>query len=110
MSVGKMIQQALKIRKMSQTELALKISAPLSTVNGYILGKYEPCYEKLIDIANALGVSINYLLGTDPSNILNEDELFILLKYRSFEEQDKSVVVDYIKFMDIQRVKSKSTE
>ena len=78
MGVAKMIQQALKIRNMTQTELASRTSTPLSTINGYVSGKYEPDYDKLKVIADALDVTVNYLLEIDSVNILGEDELSII--------------------------------
>jgi len=102
MGVGKMIQQALKIREMSQTELAARVSIPLSTLNGYILGKYEPDVEKMKEIAESLDVTLNYLLEIDAVNILSDDELFMVLTYRKFDEVKRKVALEHMRFLRAQ--------
>ncbi|MCL2109773.1 MAG: helix-turn-helix domain-containing protein [Oscillospiraceae bacterium] len=97
MSVGKMIKQALEIRGMSQTELAAKVSIPLSTLNGYIMGKHEPSVSKMRAIADVLEVSMNYLLEIDEVNTLSEDELYLILTYRTLDEVKQRAVLRYVK-------------
>lgn len=107
MRVGEMINQVLKLRKISQTELASKLSIPLSTLNGYVLGKYEPDYNRLREIADILDVTVNYLLEIDPVNVLSDDELSIILRYRCLNEQEKFTMLEYVKFLETQNIKRK---
>jgi len=101
-TAGEMIQQALRVQNVSQTELAARLKIPLSTLNGYIHGKYKPDYNRLTDIAKALGVTRDYLLGEDKVNLLGEDELKIVLKYREFSERQRIMLMEYVKFLESQ--------
>lgn len=101
MGVGKMIKQVLQLRKMSQTELAARLSIPLSTLNGYILGKYEPDLDKLKEIADILDVSVNYLLEIESAGFLSEDELSLVKRYRKLDERKMFMALEYFRFLEV---------
>lgn len=59
--------EALEIRRVSAAELSRKINVDEGTISNYKKGNYEPKQKRTQAIANALGVSINWLLGADVS-------------------------------------------
>jgi len=101
-----MIQQALTLSNISQTELAAKLGIPLTTLNGYIKDKYKPSYHRLEDIAAALDVSVEYLLGKSAENILSDDELTLIARYRKLDDKKKNMALDYFKYLESQQDKS----
>lgn len=56
---------ALTIRKMTPAELSKRIGVNEGTISNYRKGKYEPKQIRLEQIANALRVSIPWLMGND---------------------------------------------
>ena len=57
--------EALELRRISAAELSRKINVDEGTISNYKKGNYEPKQKRTQAIANALGVSINWLLGAD---------------------------------------------
>lgn len=101
MGLGDKIQQTLKLRKMSQTELASKINIPVSTLNGYIQERYVPDCAKLKEIVTILDVSADFLLGIGAKNVFNRDELAVTIKYRALGEDKKHMVLEYFRFLEV---------
>lgn len=82
MNVGKQIKYYRKLQGYTQKNLAEKCGLAVGTIQQYELGKREPKMEMLIKIVNALGISIDILLGypqsdisTLPLNDMNKDEI-----------------------------------
>ena len=50
---------------MKQKELSSILKVPANTLSVWESGKFEPPYEKLIEIADYFNVSTDYLLGRD---------------------------------------------
>ena len=61
--IGKRIKAALDAKGMTQRELAKKIRVREVSVSRYVTGNRIPRATILIDIAKALDVSIDYLMG-----------------------------------------------
>ncbi|MDR2532392.1 MAG: helix-turn-helix domain-containing protein [Oscillospiraceae bacterium] len=102
MELGNRIKQALSLKKMSQVELAAKLDIPVSTLSGYILGKYVPETAKVIDIARAIGVSLDFLYSVDLGNALTNDELSLVVRYRNLNEKQRDSALDYFKYLESQ--------
>lgn len=66
--------EALEIRRVSAAELSRKINVDEGTISNYKKGNYEPKQKRTQAIANALGVSINWLLGADDVSMDNEKQ------------------------------------
>jgi transcriptional regulator with XRE-family HTH domain len=103
MSLGKMLKQTLKIRGLSQAELASMLGIPPTTLNGYILDRYEPDCTRLKEIAGILGVSTDYLLRTDSYCELNKDEILIVQKSLTLSKRRKDMVMEQINFLETQK-------
>lgn len=61
------LRSALKARNMKAVELADQIGASRSLISNYVTGRREPRYDTSVRIADALGVSVDYLLGRSDS-------------------------------------------
>lgn len=112
METGKRVKELRKKRKMTQTELALKVGYADKTViskieNGLI---NIPLY-KLQDFAEALNTSGSYLIGesdesidiwhqqiSEPELVLTDDEKELIWTLRSLPDQDFKHCCEYARF------------
>ena len=68
-SFGFRLWYALKVRNMTQKELAERIGVSAQTISGYTTGIKKPTIDKAIQIAHALNVSLDFLfLGEELKN------------------------------------------
>lgn len=86
------------IEKKSQTEMAKKLGLTQGTYSNYENGTTDPTIEKLIEIADKLNISIDYLVGRDYGNdlgyISNEDKILVKT-ILNLNEQNKLKVATY---------------
>jgi transcriptional regulator with XRE-family HTH domain len=69
-TIGQSLQKALRKRKMSQRQLSILIDKPATQLNKWMLDKNEIGVYTLIDIADALNMSLDELLDR---NVMQED-------------------------------------
>lgn len=72
MNYGKRLKKLREERKLSQQQLADKLSINRSTYARYELGQTQPDYDTLRKIADFFEVSVDYLLGRESNNDLPE--------------------------------------
>ena len=92
------LREIRKIRKLSQSMLGRYAGCGQEKISAYETGKTRPQYQTLVHIADALQVSTDYLLGrTDEmeqkvtlGDVLAEDEIELILKYRELPKEKKS--------------------
>jgi transcriptional regulator with XRE-family HTH domain len=58
---GRLLADALKIRRLKQEDLAARLGTTQSSVSGWINGKYEPAAETIFAIERALDLEPGYL-------------------------------------------------
>lgn len=75
--IGKRIKSARQKAGMSQEELAQAIGSTKSAVSRYEAGKRQPRYDQLLNIADALGVSVHALVDWGDVDEEAFKELFI---------------------------------
>ena len=63
--MGNMIRTARKQKHMTMKELGRMTGLAESTISGYETGKRQPDNTTLVQIADILGVTVDYLLGRD---------------------------------------------
>lgn len=68
MNIGERIQSARRAAGLKQSELAEKIGVAVVTIGQYERGKREPNIDMIIELSEALGVSVTYLLGVTDEN------------------------------------------
>lgn len=67
MRIGNILSDLLRQRNMSQRELAIRANTTEATISRYISGDRVPRIELVVEIARALNVTTDYLLGVTDS-------------------------------------------
>lgn len=70
--LGENIYRLRKDKKLSQEQLAEKVDVTRQTISNWELGETFPNPEQLIILSKVFGVSIDYLLNNDISDVLIE--------------------------------------
>lgn len=94
---GKRLAEVRKDKKISQDELAKKVK-----VHGAVIGRYErdevkPSIEMAAQIANALEVSLDYLVG-NTDLLLDKSVMDKIMEIQKLNEEDKK---DAFRFLDV---------
>lgn len=80
------LTKALSVNKMKPVDLARKSGLSQSLISQYLSGKFEAKNDKIVIIAETLGISEKYLLGTSEdmfaTNLNNLDNIFKVEKHR----------------------------
>lgn len=93
MSIADNIRKARKDAGLTQKELAKRCTFAEITIRQYETGKREPRSDRLIKIADALGVTVNHLIEyTDPDS-LSEQEHRLLHLINKLNEDGKNEAV-----------------
>lgn len=95
---------------LKQKEMALKLNLPTNTYNGYETGKRTPSLEVTAQIADTLGVSVDYLLDRSYSKNLYKDEYNqevseAFEEYKTLNEENKQIIMQLIKQLNIDKKK-----
>lgn len=86
-------------KRMSQTELAQRLSVSRRTVSAYANGHCFPSVEHLKEMNKIFNVSVDYLLGIsdDPSPVVQDqfaEDVFVLRRsYARMSEEDQKAVL-----------------
>ncbi|MDO3660461.1 MULTISPECIES: helix-turn-helix domain-containing protein [Bacillus] len=99
-------------KKMNQQEVADNLGIARTTYASYEQGKREPDHETLVKIANFFEVTVDYLLGHQPSGkpvvheekapykVTDDPDLQIAFKDASdFSEEARRQAIDFIKYL-----------
>ena len=68
MTIGQNIKYYRKLYKLTQKEIADKLNIPYQMIGQYENGIRNPKHDRLLDIATAIGISVNCLYD-DNSNV-----------------------------------------
>ena len=96
---GKRLKALRKQKGWTQKELANQLSVRPSHLNKYENGMHIPPLEKLIQLADVFGVSLDYLvigLPMEESPIRNEVLYKRFKTLETFEDEDKTTVINII--------------
>lgn len=97
------LRQAMFLKGVNQAELARRTGYTDGKISSWYNGRYKPNAEAIIKIANALGVSPNYLVGDgdvldaairnyEPIPTLSDEEKKLLDAYRLADATKKQIV------------------
>lgn len=109
-SVADRLREAMNMRNKKQVDLERETGINRSAISRYLSGEYEPKNKPIYELAKALDVSEQWLMGYDvpmdrPKAQKNNDAISdIVLKLRSDEEFLS--IVDKISKMDSEKRKS----
>lgn len=92
MNFGDCLKSVLDDKEISQREFARQLNIAPTTLNGYIKNTRQPDFELVKKIADTLGVSVDYLFGTDDKNGLTADERELIANYRQLGSDNKQLL------------------
>jgi transcriptional regulator with XRE-family HTH domain len=96
MKIGKIIADLRKEKYISQTELANKTGISQVMVGKYERGDASPSIEVAKKIADALGVSLDYLVGEGVNASFDKETVERLNDIQKMDEGTKSVLFNVI--------------
>jgi transcriptional regulator with XRE-family HTH domain len=103
---GLRVKNLRKQHKWTQKELGKMINTPFSMLNKYESGLNAPPMEKLIQLAEVFGTTVDYLLTGDSSDEKPLHSNRLLERFRELEHfntQDKEVVINLIDAMIVRQ-------
>lgn len=89
--LGERIREILRVRKMTQQQLAEKIHMTETSISRYIGGERTPSSATITRIADALGTSTDYLLRGTEKNPKEEKLRAIIAHYGEEEQKLKAI-------------------
>lgn len=90
--LGDKLKLALKLKGMSQSDLARATGITTSAISRYINTSREPTATMMRKICESLGVSSDYLLGIDGASD-NFDRLLIICKTAGLTTEQRAVLI-----------------
>ncbi len=90
---------------LSQSALARGIGTSQSAISQIEAGDRNPSYDMLRQIAEALGVSVPYLVGAEVESLQPEEELHFR-QYRTLSEGARDELNQYLTFLRFKHQKS----
>lgn len=100
---GERLKELRKSKKVTQEDIAKKFDVNPATVSAWEVGKAEPSYEVLTELANYFGVSVEYLLNFNQDDLDKIEKLKQALKEAGMwdYEMDDMSKEDFEKAMKI---------
>jgi len=98
------LREVRESRGFSQSKLGHLAGCGQEKISFYETGKSRPQYQTLVNLANSLQVSMDYLLGrTDEmeskvtlEDVLTKDEIDLIIKYRALPQEKKLKLSGFI--------------
>lgn len=104
MDFGARIRSARERAGMTRDDLAKRLNIQYSALSKYESSAREPDFETLVQIANALRVSTDYILGCTEDQMrlkrkgFDADAESLLLKYQTLSEEAKERIQNQVAF------------
>ena len=96
LSIGSKIVILRKDKNWSQVELAKEISASREIINRYERNESQPSIEMIIKMANAFGVTIDYLAGQSENASFDKETVERINDIQKMDGNTKSVLFNVI--------------
>ena len=103
---GKRLKELRKQKAWTQKQLASKVEIRLSQLNKYESGLHTPPPEKLIELADILGTTVDYLLTGNRDEAVPLHSTRLLDRFRAleaFQADDQEAVIRLIDAMIIKQ-------
>lgn len=100
------LNNLLNEKNIKQAELVEKTGIGKSSISTYLSGEYEPKQQNVYKIAQALDVSINYLMGfeDEPEPQINT------IAAHAMEDLTAEEIDEVLEFIKFQKMKRKSND
>ena len=95
-NIGKRIAELRKAKKMSQSDLAKAVSASRDIIGKYERGEHSPSVEMAIKLAEALEVSVDYMLGKERFGRYDKEVMRRLEGIQNMDEGTRGKLFDII--------------
>ena len=102
------LKEALKLREITQTELAKRTGIDKATISHYVSGSYKAKSDNLYLIAKALDVAEPWLMGLDvpmkrvepaDNSELTIDDREVMNILASLSEEKRSQAISYLRYL-----------
>jgi transcriptional regulator with XRE-family HTH domain len=87
--IGKRIRDCRNSRHITQEQLALKICSSTAYISYIERGIKKPSLQKLIEIAEALGVTVNDFIYSDSDNTINNNSYELVQMISEFSPSNQ---------------------
>lgn len=91
------LRMLLEESNITQKQLAATINVAPSTVGNYIQGKTEPDLNTLVALADALNVSVDFLLGKASEADRSVEEDYLVRLFRQADGNNKKIILEVTK-------------
>lgn len=99
MDLGARMKQLREEQGLSQEDLAERVGTAQSTISQLEQGARNPSYRTLRSLADALGISVSYLLGEAEVEKLEPEEEVLFREYRGLSEPARRQLREYAQFL-----------
>ena len=107
-AVGDRIKQLLETRGLTQAQLSVKSGLPPATISHFITGFRTPGTSSLRKLSDALGVSVEYLLGiAEEPKIAGDEAKVIFRNAQQLSEQSLKTLANFSEMLAQQDAKKK---
>lgn len=96
MSLSENIIHFRKLRNMTQLDLSKKLNISHKTISSWESGRTKPNVGFLIELSNALGVSMDDLMESEKIPLIDNASFAMLESFNSLNDQDKKLVLNII--------------
>lgn len=107
MTISERIFETMRIKNIKQKDLSKSIDIPTATISTWNTRNTSPPAEKIIEIADCLGVSVYYLLTGEEQNTVNingssnntniGENAVMNVPYSTLDKHDKEILEEYNK-------------
>ncbi|MGY3717143.1 helix-turn-helix domain-containing protein [Sutcliffiella cohnii] len=113
--LGKRLRKARMEKKLTQEDLAKLVNTKKTTISNYETGYSSPSNEMLVDLANVLGVTTDYLLGRTESkhdgvliNRVSEQESIYFFDKENITQEELEALKEHLEFLRYKAEKENS--
>lgn len=97
---GNLLRKAREEKGLSQTELAEKTGLQPSAISHFELGRRSPSFDNLRILADALAVTVDYLLGRESdSHSAGPTAQQLFRNFEQLTHSDQEVVADFAQML-----------
>ena len=96
MTFGQRVTIVRKQRRLTQTALGERVGTSGDIIGKYERGEMKPSVETARKLADALGVSLDYLTGTEEANVPSEETRRRMQEIEQLPEEDRARIYHLI--------------
>ena len=109
--VGLKIKNLMEIKHVTQKKLSEKTGISSGAISSYLSGRYEPKFDKLQLIANALNVSVSVFLENNNNDPVTNEGRYVLENFREYlRDRMKKKKKAYVNAVSIKKVEMAARE